>query len=164
MLIQLDGTFIFVAISFLIFLAIIKYILFHPFSKIIEEREKFIDKNLKTEQESKQKAKDLILERDRKIKSSRAEAGEIIKQTTLEAKTKSEKIIKNIKSEVEKELEENKKIIEIAEKNNATSNVKYKKNEKGEVRNFVKSIVSKILNEEVEIDIEESKIEEYLKI
>ena len=157
MLIQLDGTFIFVAISFLIFLAIIKWILFHPFTKIIDEREKFIDKNIKTEQESKQKSKDLILERDRKIKSSRAEAGEIIKQTSLQAQKDGEKMIKNFKKEVAKELEENKESL-------TQSSISSKKELKHEVNGFVKSIVSKILNEEADINIEESKIEQYLKI
>lgn len=157
MLIQLDGTFIFVVISFLIFLGIIKWILFHPFEKVISEREKFFEKNLKTEEESRQKSKDLILERDRKIKSSRAKAGEIIKQTSLKAQNLGEKLIKNVKKEVQKELDENKKSL-------AQSSINSKKELKSEVNNFVKSIVSKVLNEEVEINIEEEKIEQYLKI
>ena len=157
MLIKLDGTFIFVAISFLIFLLIIKFILFHPFAKIIDERGKFIEKNLKTEEESKQKAHDLIVERDRKIKSSRAQAGEIIKQTSLKAQNEGEKLIKSTKIEVQKQLEDS--------KNALKEESKASKNElKNEVNSFVKSIVEKILNEKVDISIEKEKIEEYLKI
>ena len=157
MLMQIDGTFVFVVISFLIFLLIIKFILFHPFTKIIDERGKFIDKNLKTEQESKKKAHDLIVERDRKIKTSRAEAGEIIKQTSQKAQNDGEKLIKSTKIEVQKQLEDSKNALEQESKTS--------KNElKNEVRSFVQNIVEKILNEKVDISIEQEKIEEYLKI
>ena len=157
MLMQLDGTFIFVVISFLIFLLIIKFILFHPFTKIINERNELLEKNAATEKESNKKAQDLIIERDRKIKSSRAESGEIIKNATREAKNAGEKLIKNTKKEVQSQLEESRKEL-------VKQSIDSKKELKSEVRGFVKSIVSKILDEEVEIDIEESKIEEYLKI
>ena len=53
MLMQIDGTFVFVVISFLIFLFIIKAILFNPITKVIEERNKFYDKNANTEKSSK---------------------------------------------------------------------------------------------------------------
>ena len=157
MLMQLDGTFIFVAISFLIFLLIIKFILFHPFTKVMEEREKFLEKNSKTKEESNQKARDLILERDRKIKSSRAQAGEIIKQTSLEAKNAGEKLIKNTKKEVQRELEQKKETL-------TQESLNSKRELKSEVKGFVESIVAKILNENVEINIDDSKIDEYLKI
>ena len=126
-------------------------------TKIIDEREKFLEKNLKTETESNQKAQDLILDRDRKIKSSRAEAGEIIKETSTKTKNDCEKLIKATKKEIQREIEENRIAL-------TQSSIDSKKELKSEVRGFVKSIVSKILNEEVEVDIEESKIEEYLKI
>ena len=157
MLIQIDGTFIFVVISFLIFLVNIKQILYKPFTKAIDEREKFYEKNSKTENNSKQKAKDLILERDKKIKSSRMQAGEIIKKTSLEAIKQSENLVKQTKKELQKELEANK--AELQE-----MSINSKKELKNEMNGFVKLIVSKILNEDVDVDIEESKIEEYLKI
>jgi len=157
MLMQIDGTFIFVVISFLIFLLLINLILYRPISKVIENREKLYEKNAKTEADSKQKAKDLIADKDRKIKSSRAEAGEIIKTVSQKAKNDGEKLIKQTKKEVQKELEENKQVL-------IQQSIESKKELKGEIRGFVQSIVSKILNEEVEINIEESKIEEYLKI
>ena len=57
MLMQIDGTFLFVVISFLIFLFIIKKILFQPITTVIEQRDKFYAKNLKTETETKEKSK-----------------------------------------------------------------------------------------------------------
>ena len=57
MLMQIDGTIIFVIISFLIFLFIIKKILFQPITKVIDERNKFYAKNSKIENDSKEKSK-----------------------------------------------------------------------------------------------------------
>lgn len=157
MLMQIDGTFIFVIISFLIFLLIIKAILYQPITKVLSERENFFAKNSKMEQDSIKKAKELIEDRDNKIKKSRLEAGEIIKTTSFEAKQKGSKLIKQTKKEVQKEIEENRINLE-------QQSFESKKELKAEVRGFVQSIVSKILGEQVEVDIDEAKINEYLKI
>ena len=94
MLMQIDGTFIFVVISFLIFLVIIKAILFHPISKVLEERDNYYAKNSKMESESKQKSKALIEEKEQTLQQAKKEAGELIKNTSWEAKKQSEKKIK----------------------------------------------------------------------
>ena len=85
MLMQIDGTFIFVAISFIIFLLIIKAILFNPITKVIDERNSFYAKNAKMETESKEKSRALLDEKERALKSSRIEASNIVKKTTQEA-------------------------------------------------------------------------------
>ena len=157
MLMQIDGTFIFVVISFLIFLFIIKAILFNPITKILDEREKFYAKNTKMETESKEKTFALIEQKENALKESRFEASKIIKETSKEANNKNINVIKETKKEIQEKIEKNKEELDLAKLNT-------KKELKNEISSFVSSIVSKILNDNIAIQIEEEKINKYLNI
>lgn len=157
MLMQIDGTFIFVVISFVIFLFIINAILYRPFSRAIEERDEFFDKNSKTQQESKEKAQALLDEKENLLKKTRSEAGEFVKKASEDAKNQGEIEISKIKRETSKKIEENKNTLQ----NEAQS---AKQEIKSEISNIVKQITSKILNEDIEINLDDEKIGRYLKI
>lgn len=157
MLMQIDGTFLFVAISFLIFLFLIKHILFNPINKVMDEREKFYQKNSKMELESKAKAQALIEQKELALKEARKKAADLTKKTTQEAKAAAALKIKQAKSEIQALIEENK------EKLNSEANLA-KAQIKEEVNSIVESIVSKILNQQIVINLDDNKIEEYLKI
>ena len=156
-MLTINGTFLFAIISFLIFLFVIKAILFHPITKVIEEREKFYAKNSKMELELKEKSKALLDEKQALLNESRKEASEILSLANQEAKKQSEETLKEVKVQAlnkieqnQTELNEEKKIAKIEIKN--------------EVTNIVNSIMSKILKTDVEIKLEEEKINQYLKI
>ena len=156
-MLAIDGTIIFVIISFLIFLLIIKAILFQPITKVLNEREKFYAKNSKMEIESKEKSKALLDEKEAKLNESKAEASNILSTTNEEAKKQSEIILKEVKKEALEKIEQN--------QNELNEEQKIAKSElKEEVRNIVRAIVSKVLKTDVEINIEEEKINQYLKI
>ena len=157
MLIQLDGTFIFAIISFLIFLFIIKAILYRPISDILEKREKLFEENSEKEKELKEKSEALIKDKENKIKQARSEACELIKEIVEASNANRSNIIKQTKHEVRRQIEENRNNLE-------RSMVSSKKELKNEVSGFVSLIVSKILNEHTEINIEEEKINKYLNI
>lgn len=155
MLMQIDGTFIFAAISFLIFLFIIKTILYAPFSKIIDERQNFYDKNSKLEKESKEKSKKLVDEKEQAIKASRLEASDLIKEASKEGKEEQAKKLDEIKKEIKSKIEENNK--------NLTQQTNTAKEEiKKEVNSIVGSIISKIFKEQISVDIDEEKINKYI--
>ncbi len=157
MLMQIDGTFIFVVISFLIFLLIIKAILFNPITKVIDERNSFYAKNSKMEAESKEKSRILLDEKEKALKSSRIEASNIIKKTTQEAKEQSALKIKQAKQEATMLLDKNKTQLDELSKN--------AKNEaKKEINLIVQSMVSRVLGEQVSIDLKDDKINQYLNI
>ncbi len=157
MLMQIDGTFIFVIISFILFLFIIKAILFNPISKILDEREKFYAKNSKMEIESKEKTTTLINEKENALKESRLKAAELIKETSKKAQQESLKSVKKTKEEIQNKIEKNKNELEAAKFNS--------KNElKNEISTFVSSIASKILSEDIKIEIEEERIKKHLNI
>lgn len=157
MLMQIDGTFIFVIISFLIFLFIIKSILYTPITKVLAERENFYNKNSKMELESKEKTKTLISDKEEKLKQSKLEATSLIKETGKIAKDLSEKKINEAKNEVK--AQNDKKAQELTEEN---KNVKLEI--KKDVSSFVSLIVSKVLNENVEINVDDTEINKYLKV
>ncbi|MBR5305029.1 MAG: F0F1 ATP synthase subunit B [Candidatus Gastranaerophilales bacterium] len=156
-MLAINGTFLFAVISFLIFLFIIKAILFHPITKVIEEREKFYAKNLKTEFDSKEKSKALLEEKERLLSEARKEASNILSETNETAKKQSEEILKEVKAQTIDKIEQN--------QNELNEETKMAKIEiKNEVTNIVGSIISKVLKTDVEINLEEEKINQYLKI
>lgn len=157
MLMQIDGTFLFVVISFLIFLFIVKSIFFNPITQVIAERENFYAKNSKMESESKEKSKALIEEKETALRQSRKEAQEIIKEASTKAKEESALKIKQAKQETQNLIESNKQELQ---------NQKYqtKTEIKQEVNSIVSSIVSNVLNEQVQVDLKEEKINEYFKV
>lgn len=157
MLMQIDGTIIFVIISFLIFLFIIKKILFQPITKVIDERNKFYAKNSKIENDSKEKSKALLAQKETMLNEARIEASDILSKTNEEAKKESESTIKKAKKEALDKIEENQNTLN-QEKINAKTEIK------NEINNIVQSIVTKILGEETQVNIEENKINQYLKL
>jgi len=156
-MLTIDGTIIFVIISFLIFLFLLKTILFQPITKVLDERDKFYAKNSKMESESKEKSKALLEQKETMLNEARIEATNILSETNENAKKESEAILKNAKKEAQDKIEQN--------QNQLEEEQKIAKNEiKNEVRNIVKSIVSKILKEDSEINLDDEKINQYLKI
>jgi len=156
-MLTINGTFLFAIISFLIFLFIIKIILFQPITKVINEREKFYAKNSAMEKESKEKSKGLLKQKEELLNAKRLEATNLLKETKAKAKAKREKILKELKTEVLNKIEANQNTLN-EEQYNAKIEIKK------EMKNKIKSIVSKILGENSEIDLEEEKINQYLNI
>ncbi len=157
MLMQIDGTFIFVVISFLIFLFIIKTILFNPINKVIDERTNFYTKNSKMETESKEKSQTLLEQKNQALKTSRQEATNIVKSALEEAKEKNSKKIKQAKKEVQTLIEKNKNKLEEVKKQT-------KQEVKSELNYIVKSMVSKVLGKETNVNLDDEKINKYLNI
>lgn len=157
MLMQIDGTFVFVVISFLIFLFIIKLILYRPITKVMEERDNFYAKNSKMESESKEKSKILIEEKEQALSKTRAEAVEYIAQASKKAKEKSAKKIKEAQKEAMLKIEQNKNML-LQEREDA------KTESKTSISEIVSMIVSKILNEQTQVNVDEEKMNEFLNI
>ena len=157
MLMQIDGTFIFVVISFIIFLLIIKAVLLNPISKVIDERNSFYTKNSKMETESKEKSRALLQDKEKALKNSRKEASEIIKKVTQEAKEQSSVKIKQAKEQTALLADENKaKLDELSKQAKIEA--------KDELNSIVQSMVSRVLCEEVSVNLSDEKINQYLNI
>ncbi len=157
MLMQIDGTFIFVIISFLIFLFIIKAILFNPITKVIDERDNFYAKNSKMELESKEKAKALIEQKQKALSETKKEASELISTTSKQAKEQSSNELKQAQKEAANTIDNNKN--ELIEQKRLA-----KIEAKADINTIVSSIVSKILNEDITVNVEEDKMNSLLKL
>lgn len=156
MLVQIDGTFIVAAISFIIFMIIMKYILFKPMSTVIEQREKFYEKNKKTALESKHKAKSVIEEKEKELSLTRASASNLVKEVSVFASKNRQEAIRQAKLEASKTLNSAKE--ELLKQSEAA-----KEELKAQINDFVSQIASKVLERDVAIKLEEEKINKIIK-
>lgn len=139
MLLEFDGTFIFALISFIIFVLIMNVILYRPILKIIDERQKFYDKNKETVLQSKKKAEDILANKEKEILNAKLEASDILQSAQNKIKQNKESTIKNKREEISKKLESNDIILENDKK-------QAKEELKNEVETYVQMTVSKILD------------------
>lgn len=154
-MITINGTFIFALISFIIFLFIMKYLLFLPLNKVIEQREEFYEKNANTVKESKSKTALVLAEKEREISSARAQASNLIKEVNLFAKKESQETIAKAKQNATATLLAQEQTLD-------EQSAKAKDELRGEVEQYVKNIVEKVLQKEVEIHLSQEKIDEIL--
>ncbi len=152
MLLEFDGTFIFALISFIIFVIIMNLILYRPIVKIMDERQKFLDKNKETELQSKKKAAAVLKQKDDEILGAKLEASNILTESQNEVKLQKESAIKAKKDEIKEELIKHSDSLK-ADKSNIKNQLKT------EINDFVKMTVSKVLDENIEtVDISEERI------
>ncbi len=142
MLLEFDGTFIFATLSFIIFMLIMNVILYRPITKIMEERQKFYDKNKNTVVESKKKAEEILKASEAEILGAKLEASEILQGTQDKIKTKKEAAIKEKRNEIKEKLSLN-------EAKMTEEKAKVKDELQGEIGEYVSLAVSKILDEGV---------------
>lgn len=152
MLLEFDGTFLFALVSFIIFVILMNLILYRPIMKIIEERQKFIDKNKDTALQSKQKAKDTIQKMEDEILNAKLEASNILSKNQNDMKLQRDSEIQAEKDEIKEKLISCNNALKV-DKDNAKAQLK------NEINDFVKISVSKILEAEInDINISEDKI------
>lgn len=157
MLLEFDGTFIFALISFIIFVIIMNLILYRPIVKIMDERQKFLDKNKETALQSKQKAADVLKQKDDEILGAKLEASNILTESQNEVKLQKENAIKAKKDEIKEELIKHSDSLK-ADKSNIKNQLKT------EINDFVKMTVSKVLDENIEtVDISEERINKVME-
>ena len=153
MLLEFDGTFIFATLSFIVFVLIMNVILYRPITKIMEERQKFYDKNKSTVLESKRKAEEVLENKEKEILDAKLKASDILQTTQNKIKENRENTLKNKKEEVLEKIKSN---------NAALDNDKKQAKEdlKKEVETYVKMTVSKVLDSEIQdINIDSSLLQ-----
>lgn len=85
---EFNATFIATAISFIAFTLIMNSIFYKPLSKVVEERQKFLDEHYKEASWIKEKALSLLNNKDKKLEQSKHEAKKIIAEKADNAKAK----------------------------------------------------------------------------
>ncbi len=160
MLLEFDGTFIFALISFIIFVLLMNIILYKPITKIMDERQKFYDKNKNTAELSKQRTDEVLKNKETEILGAKLEASNILQTVQNESKAKREELLDRTKEEHNNKLLDLKKQL-IADKNEAKNKLK------GEMEEYVRIAVSKVLDEDINnigsINIDDSRIDGILE-
>jgi F-type H+-transporting ATPase subunit b len=85
-LFDFDATLPLMAIQFILLTVVLTFIFYKPVSKVIDERETYINGNLTTASEKLIKADELYKEYDEQLKTARVSAQAIIAQSEKEAK------------------------------------------------------------------------------
>jgi F-type H+-transporting ATPase subunit b len=85
-LFDFDGTLPLMAIQFILLTVVLTFILYKPVSKVLDERENYINGNLTTASDKLIKADELYKEYDEQLKEARVKAQAIVAQSEKEAK------------------------------------------------------------------------------
>lgn len=115
-MLQFNATFIVAIISFVVFIMIMNAIFYKPVLKIIEEREKFIRDNYDEANATKEKADNLLQDKETRMNETYKNAKQILTDNKIQANLSAQEIIENAKSSSEAKISSEKDRIE-TEKN-----------------------------------------------
>lgn len=85
---EFNATFIVSAISFIVFTLIMNAIFYGPLSRIVAERQKFIDETLEEAKQHKKKSEVILKDKEKKITQTRHDAKKVITERADEARVK----------------------------------------------------------------------------
>ena len=157
MLLQIDATFIFVFASFVVFVFLMNLICYKPLTMLIKKREGLLYKNKETVDETNNKKAQIVENMKKELSNAEFEGSNILKETSNKNKKEKEEAILNKKEEI---LDNMKNF----ETNISNSSVEVKNILKTEVEDYVKMMVSKILDiDKNSIYVDKNKIEEIVK-
>ena len=92
-MIKINATVILTVLNFLLFVAVLKTILWGPMIKFLEERAGKIKDSLRIADENKQRSEEIKVEHDEIIKEARRKAGEIVDKALASSSNESRGII-----------------------------------------------------------------------
>ncbi|MDD3013404.1 MAG: F0F1 ATP synthase subunit B [Candidatus Gastranaerophilales bacterium] len=144
MLLQLDGTLIIMAISFIIFMFIMQKIFYSPMTEVRKERDNYIDETRNKARHSKEQAAILEAEYESKINQARTTANNIVFKSTSAATKEKTAIIEQKTQNLTEQVNQAKENI-LKDKNAAQDALKM------QVSSLAQNISTKILGEEIPI-------------
>ena len=149
-------TLIFTWVNLLVMFTIVKKLLFKPVNKIMEQRKQEIDGTYSQAQEAKENALAMEKEYTQKIALAKDEAGNILKNATVNAHKREEEIIGEAKARAAAIAQRAQTEIE-QEKKKAYEEIK------GEIADISVSIAEKIIEREINAKDHEALIAEFIQ-
>lgn len=131
-MIELNGTSIVLAISFVIFVILLNFLFYRPMKKVMEERAKYIQDNKDDAETNNSKTQKLIEEKDAKIADAKKQSFDFLNETNLNVKEKLDIAVNGAKAEFKQKTD--KQIADL-------------KREKEEVLNSMKSEIAELSSE-----------------
>jgi len=144
MLLQLDGTLILMAVSFIIFMVIMQKIFYSPMTEIRKERDNYIDETRSKARHTKEQAAILESEYESKINHAKVTANNIVFKSTSASNDEKKAILDHKTWKVNEQIKLAKENI-LKDKNTAQESLKL------QVSSLAQSISTKILGEEIPI-------------
>ncbi len=157
MLLQIDATFIFVFVSFVVFVFLMNLICYKPLTMLIKKREGLLYKNKETVDETNNKKAQIVENMKKELSNAEFEGSNILKETSNRNKKEKEEAILNKKEEIFNNIQD-------FENKMNTSSIEAKNILKTEVEEYVKMTVSKILDiDKNSVYVDKNRIEEIVK-
>ena len=148
-LLEIDGTIVFIAVSFIIFTVIMQKVFYKPLDDIREKRANRIN-TIKNEADSAlEQAEKLSVEYTEKIKKARQLSSNNTNKTVAQANQEKTRILEERKQQVSEYLNSERKQI-LEEKNRSIESLKEN------IDNYADDIFSKVLGEETYVTIGET--------
>lgn len=144
MLLEFDGTFIVIGVSFIIFMIAMQKVFYGPMFKIKKQRQNYIGENEKHAHIMSQAAKRFIQTHTAEIKETKTLAKEVISEAIIEANNAKQKTLKECNEKALEHLSKSKSEIE-------ASKQEAEKTMDKEVLNLAQAISTKILGEHIPI-------------
>lgn len=120
-MLQFNATFIVAIISFVVFIMIMNTIFYKPVLNVIEEREKFIRGNYDEANATKEKADNLLQDKETRLNETYKNAKQILTDNKIQANLSAQEMIANAKSSSDAKINSEKERIE-TEKNSTDIN------------------------------------------
>lgn len=144
-MLEFNATFIVAMLSFIVFIIVMNTIFYKPILSIIDERQRFIDDNLKHAKNSKQKAEEILKQKENRLNQALSKSRKLVSDNIENANKQSKTLIDNAKIKSAQEIQK------------AKENLNNNKEEmlvdlKNKIIKLAEDISSKILGEDVNIE------------
>lgn len=144
------------AIAIFVMFAFLSYLLFNPARDLLKKREERVKDNIDSAEKSKADAQALRAEYENKLREINKEADEILSAARKKALESEAKIVENAKEEAAS-------IIARAQKQAELEMKKAQDDVKKEIITVASMIAGKVVSEKIDLDIQDSLIEDTLK-
>lgn len=121
---EINGTIIISAISFIVFIFIMNSLLYQPILKIVQERNEYVNGNKDEAAANQNKAAGLIEDKNKKILAQHKKSRDIVAATAESIKEEKSRMLGNTKSEMANYFDSKKQSI-AAEKDNTVNNLAF---------------------------------------
>lgn len=144
-MLQFNATFLVAMFSFIVFIIIMDRILYKPISRIVNERDEFINGNYAAAQESTSKAEKIHKEREEKLLKTKSDSRKIISAKVQDAHKESKENIEAAMLKSREEINNSKENLHIQE-------VATQEKLQESILNLAESITEKLLGQKIPID------------
>ena len=144
-MLEFNATFIVSMVSFIIFIMIMNTIFYKPIFRVINERQNFIDEHNNDAKNSREQAKDLLIQKENRLNRALSESKKIVSDKVLATNCEAKAITEKAKAETAEKIQTAKENIKVQELNTSGAL-------KNNIKDLAEVISSKILGENVIIE------------